>query len=94
MSGFSNMYDHVYRIILARIREKHDVSGAVFFVDGAVHLQTALRRPELRFGYECQGSRNAQNVIENMKKRISSLPNMFSHVEREAAATWVQIFSV
>ncbi len=37
---------------LRELTEKHDVEDAVFLVDGAQHLQTALRRYGLRFRYE------------------------------------------
>ncbi|ELY76683.1 transposase [Natrinema pallidum DSM 3751] len=41
----------------------HDVEDAVFLVDGAQHLQTALRRHGLRFRYEEHGNRNAVERI-------------------------------
>ncbi|ELY75988.1 transposase [Natrinema pallidum DSM 3751] len=44
---------------LQELTEKHDVEDAVFLVDGAQHLQTALRRHGLRFRYEKHGNRNA-----------------------------------
>ena len=37
------------KIFLRRLREKHDVESAVFLVDGAQYLQTALVRASLRF---------------------------------------------
>ena len=36
-------------MFLQELREKHDVENAVFLVDGAQHLQTALQRAGLRF---------------------------------------------
>ncbi|NLV05066.1 IS6 family transposase, partial [Haloarcula rubripromontorii] len=36
-------------IFLRELRQKHDVETAVFLVDGAQHLQTALQRAGLRF---------------------------------------------
>jgi len=37
---------------LQELTEKHDLDDAVFLVDGAKHLQTALRRSGLRFRYK------------------------------------------
>jgi transposase-like protein len=41
---------------LAKIGEKHDVSEAVFLVDGAQSLQTACRRMDYDFRYEKHGN--------------------------------------
>ncbi len=37
-------------IFLRELRQKHDVETAVFLVDGAQHLQTALQRADSDFG--------------------------------------------
>jgi len=82
-------------IFLRELREKHDVSDAVFLVDGAKHLQTALRRSGLRFRYERHGNRNSvERVFREVKRRTSSFSNTFSHVEPETAETWLQSFAV
>ena len=44
---------------LWELREKHDVSDAVFLVDYAQHLVAALGRAGLRFQTICHGNRNA-----------------------------------
>ena len=38
--------------LLQELTEKHDLNDAVCLVDGAKYLQTALRRPRLRFRYK------------------------------------------
>jgi transposase-like protein len=82
-------------LFLRELREKHDVSDAVFLVDGAKHLQTALRRSGLRFRYERHGNRNSvESVFREVKRRTSSFSNTFSHVEPETAETWLQSFAV
>ena len=82
-------------IFLRELREKHDVSDAVFLVDGARHLQTALRRSGLRFRYERHGNRNSvERVFREAKRRTSSFSNTFSHVDPETAETWLQSFAV
>jgi transposase-like protein len=82
-------------LFLRELREKHDVSDAVFLVDGAKHLQTALRRSGLRFRYERHGNRNSvERVFREVKRRTSSFSNTFSHVEPETAETWLQSFAV
>ena len=44
---------------LRELREKHDVSDAVFLVDYIQHLSAALRRAGLRFQTIRHGNRNA-----------------------------------
>jgi putative transposase len=44
---------------LRELQEKHDVSDAVFLVDYAQHLATALRRAGFRFQTVRHGNRNA-----------------------------------
>jgi putative transposase len=58
----------------------------MFLVDGATHLQTALNRAGLRFQTERYGNRNAvERIFREVKRRISSFSNCFSHVEPETA---------
>ena len=80
---------------LRELREKHDVSDAVFLVDGARHLQTALHRAGLRFRYERHGNRNSiERVLREVKRRTSSFSNTFSHADPDTAETWLQSFAV
>jgi putative transposase len=79
---------------LRELREKHDVDDAVFLVDGAKHLQTALQRVGLRFQYERRGNRNSvERVFREVKRRTSSFSNCFSHVEPKTAENWLQSFA-
>jgi len=81
-------------IFLRELRQKHDVESAVFLVDGAQHLQTALARAGLRFQTERTGNRNAiERIFREFKRRTSSFSNCFSHVEPETAENWLQAFA-
>jgi len=81
-------------IFLRELRQKHDVESAVFLVDGAQHLQTALTRAALRFQIEQNGNRNAiERIFREFKRRTSSFSNCFSHVEPQTAENWLQAFA-
>jgi len=78
-------------MFLQELREKHDVENAVFLVDGAQHLHTALQRAGLRFHVERSGNRNSvERIFREIKRRTSSFSNCFSHVEPETAENWLQ----
>ena len=80
---------------LRELREKHDVADAVFLVDHAQHLATALQRAGLRFRTERHRNRNAvERVFREIKRRTSSFSNSFSHVDPVTAETWLQAFAV
>ncbi|PGF17253.1 IS6 family transposase [Natrinema sp. CBA1119] len=80
---------------LQELTEKHDLGDAVFLVDGAKHLQTALRRAGLRFRYEKHGNRNAvERIFREIKRRTSSFSNYFSHAKPSTAESWLQAFAV
>jgi len=80
---------------LQELREKHDVEDAVFLVDRAQHLKTALQRVELRFQIIRRGNRNAvERIFREIKRRTSSFSNSFSHVEPTTAESWLQAFAV
>ncbi|WP_136591665.1 IS6 family transposase [Salinigranum halophilum] len=82
-------------IFLRELREKHDVSDAVFLVDGAKHLQTALRRSGLRFRYERHGNRNSvERVFREVKRRTSLFSNTFSNAQLPTAESWLNAFAV
>lgn len=83
------------QMFLRELQEKHDVSDAVFLVDYAQHLATALRRAGLRFQTIHHGNRNAvERVFREVKRRTSSFSNSFSHVQPTTAETWLQAFAV
>ncbi|UHQ95110.1 IS6 family transposase [Haloterrigena alkaliphila] len=80
---------------LHELTEKYDLDDAVFLVDGAKHLQAALRRSGLRFRYEKHGNRNAaERVFREIKRRTSSFSNCFSHAKPSTAESWLQAFAV
>jgi len=81
------------QIFLGEFREKHDVEAAVFLVDGAQHLQTALRRAGLRFHPERHGNRNSvERIFRELERQTSSFSTGFSHVFPETAENWLQAF--
>jgi putative transposase len=91
---FSTTTTALTEMFLRELREKHDVETAVFLVDGAQHLQTALRRTGLRFQMCRHGNRNAvERIFRELKRRTSSFSNCFSHVEPETAESWLQAFA-
>ena len=91
---FSTTTTALTEMFLRELREKHDVETAVFLVDGAQHLQTALHRAGLRFQMDRHGNRNAvERIFRELKRRTSSFSNCFSHVEPETAESWLQAFA-
>ena len=91
---FSTTTTALTEIFLRELRQKHDVESAVFLVDGAQHLQTALARASLRFQTERNGNRNAiERIFRELKRRTSSFSNCFSHVEPQTAENWLQAFA-
>jgi putative transposase len=91
---FSTTTTALTEIFLRELRQKHDVEAAVFLVDGAQHLQTALQRAGLRFQIRRHGNRNAvERIFRELKRRTSSFSNCFSHVEPETAEKWLQSFA-
>ena len=91
---FSTTTIGLTELFLDELREKHDVESAVFLVDGAKHLQTALQRAGLRFQTERHGNRNAiKRIFREAKQRTSSFLICFSHVESETAENWLQSFA-
>ncbi|MBV0926238.1 IS6 family transposase [Halomicroarcula limicola] len=91
---FSTTTTALTEIFLRELQQKHDVETAVFLVDGAQHLQTALQRAGLRFQMRRHGNRNAvERIFRELKRRTSSFSNCFSHVEPETAEKWLQSFA-
>ncbi|MFC6863890.1 IS6 family transposase [Halomicroarcula sp. GCM10025817] len=87
---FSTTTTALTDIFLRELREKHDVETAVFLVDGAQNLQTALSRAGLRFQMCRHGNRNAvERMFRELRRRLSSFSNCFSHAEPETAETWL-----
>ncbi len=80
---------------LATLQEKHDVDDAVFLVDYAQHLTSALRRAGLQFQTVRHGNRNAvERIFRAVKRHTSSFCNIFFHVQPTTAETWLQAFAV
>ena len=91
---FSTTTIGLTELFLNELREKHDVESAVFLVDGAKHLQTALQRSGLRFQTERHGNRNSvERVFREVKRRTTSFSNCFSNAEAETANEWLRSFA-
>ena len=79
---------------LTELSEKHDVSDAVFLVDGSHSLQDACHRHGLDFRYEKHGNRNSvERVFREVKRRTSSFSNTFSNASAATADDWIKSFS-
>jgi putative transposase len=95
MRLFSAFTTALTEIFLRELCEKHAVNDAVFLVNGADWLKTALQRHGLDFRYERRGNRNSvERVFREVKRRTFSFSNCFSHVEPDTAETWLQTFAV
>ena len=91
---FATTMTSLTEIFLRELRQKHDVETAVFLVDGAQHLQTALQRAGLRFQMCRHGNRNSvERIFRELKRRTSLFSNCFSHVEPETAENWLESFA-
>src|SRR6056297_2591750 len=79
---------------LTELSEKHDVSDAVFLVDGSHSLQDACQRHGFDFRYEKHGNRNAvERVFREIKRRTLCFSNCFSNAEPKTADDWLRSFS-
>ena len=79
---------------LTELSEKHDVSDAVFLVDGSHSLQDACQRHGFDFRCEKHGNRNAvERVFREIKRRTICFSNYFSNAEAETADDWIRSFS-
>jgi transposase-like protein len=79
---------------LTELSEKHDVSDAVFLVDGSHSLQDACHRHGFDFRYEKHGNRNAvERVFREIKRRTICFSNCFSNADTETADDWIKSFS-
>jgi len=79
---------------LTEIDEKHDVSEAVFLIDGAQSLQAACHRGGYDFRYEKHGNRNAvERVFREIKRRTICFSNCFSNASAETADDWIRSLS-
>ncbi|WP_138006491.1 IS6 family transposase [Halalkalirubrum salinum] len=79
---------------LTELSEKHDVSDAVFLVDGSHSLQDACQRNGFDFRYEKHGNRNSvERIFREIKRRTICFSNCFSNAEAETADDWIRSFS-
>jgi len=84
----------IAQTVLTEISEKHDVSDAVFLVDGSHSLQAACHRAGYNFRYEKHGNRNAvKRVFREIKRRTVCFSNCFSNASAETADEWISLLS-
>jgi len=78
----------IAQTFLAEVSEKHDVSDAVFLVDGAQSLQAACRRMNYDFRYEKHGNRDAvEHAFREIKHRTICFSNCFSKLQQRQPTT-------
>jgi len=83
------------QLFLRELSEKHDIDDAVFLIDDANHLKSALSRYGLRFHVRRHGNRNSvERVFREVKRRTSSFSNTFSNVEPTTVESWLEAFAV
>ncbi len=79
---------------LVKVSEKHDVSEAVFLIDGSHSLQAACQRAGYDFRYEKHGNRNAvERIFREIKRRNVCFSNCFSNASAETADDWISSLS-
>jgi len=84
----------IAQTVLTEISEKHDVSDAVFLVDGSHSLQAACHRAGYNFRYEKHGNRNGvERVFREIKRRTGCFSNCFSNASTETADEWISLLS-
>src|SRR6056297_2265840 len=84
----------IAQTFLAKIDEKHEISEAVFLVDGSHSLQAACHRAGYDFRYEKHGNRNAvERVFREIKRRTICFSNCFSNASAETADDWISSLS-
>jgi len=92
---FSTTTTALTEIFLRELRQKHDVDDALFLVDAAPHLESAVHRAGLRFQVNRHGDRNSvERAVREVKRRTSSFSDCFSHVQPTTAETWLRAFAV
>jgi len=79
---------------LTELSEKHEVSDAVFLVDGSHSLQDACQRHGFDFRYEKHGNRNVvERVFREIKRRTLCFSHCFSNAEADTVDDWLRSFS-
>jgi transposase-like protein len=79
---------------VTELREKHDVDGAVFLIDGSLSLKDACSRHGLDFRYERHRNRNTvERVFREVKRPTYSFSNCFSNAEANTPDDWLRSFA-
>lgn len=75
-------------------RQKHTVEDALFLVDGAPWLQTALFELDLGVQHVTHGQRNAvERLFKEIKRRTNQFANHFRHASAASAESRLQTFT-
>lgn len=84
----------VTKMFLRELKEKHAISDAEFFVDGAPWLHAGLFELGMHFQQETFGERNpVERVFQEIKRRTNQFYNTFSRSSPEAAEEWLKALS-
>jgi transposase-like protein len=84
----------IAQTFLADLNEKHNVSEAVFLIDGSHSLQAACHRAGYNYKYEKHGNRNAaERIFHEIKRRTICFSNCFSNASAETADDWISSLS-
>ena len=79
---------------LTELSEKHDVSDAMFLVDGLHSLQDVCQRHGFNFRYEKHENRNAaERVYRRIKRQTYYFSDCFGDAEAETVDDWLGSFS-
>ena len=82
------------RRFLVGERDASRLVNAVFLIDGSHSLKDACNRHGLDFRYERHGNRNSvERVFREIKRRISSFSNCFSHAAADTVDDWLRSFA-
>ena len=80
----------IARSFYRELREKHDVDGPEFLIDGDHSLEYACQRHNLSIRYERHGDRKrVERVILEIKRRTTSFSNCYSNAKQETADQWL-----
>jgi putative transposase len=82
------------KMFLRELKEKHTITDAEFFVDGAPWLHAGLFELGMHFRHETFGERNpVERVFQEIKRRTNQFYITFSHASPESAEEWLKALS-
>ena len=92
---FSTHANPIDREFLAEFCEKHDVSDAVFLVDGAAGFASSLRQEGLKCRFEIHGYRSqVERAFQAVQGLAPLFSDCFSNTDPQTVETWLQAHAV